>query len=388
MIGSAPGRIPALDGVRGLAILLVMALHFADRTAAGSVANRMYVQLADVGWAGVDLFFVLSGFLITGLLLDAKGTPNYLRTFWARRVLRIFPVYYLCLLAWFVLIPLLFPPHSHFSQNALVELHGSQGWFWSYLSNWKMGLDGQWTPLGTSVYWSLAIEEQFYLVWPVVVLMASPRTLAKICLTLIVGSLIARSYLAATDANPILIYTNTVTRMDTLAIGALVAVAVRDGEWWARLQRHVGWMFAVALGTLALLWVSIGAFAEYHPLMQTAGFTALAVLFAALIAHAVAAPVGSPIARVFSSSLLRSFGKYSYAMYLFHETIAVLVVPHLPFGEVHALWAQLARFAVLLPITVLAAVLSWHLFEKHFLAFKRFFPGASAPAPVRLPATR
>jgi peptidoglycan/LPS O-acetylase OafA/YrhL len=216
--------------------------------------------------------------------------------------------------------------------------------------------------------------------------MVSPRTLAKICVTLIVASLIARIYLAATDAHPILIYTNTVTRMDTLAIGALVAVAVRDGEWWARLQRNVGWMFAVALGTLALLWALIGAFAEYHPLMQTAGFTALAVLFAALIAHALAAPAGSPIARVFSSSVLRSFGKYSYAMYLFHETIAVIIVPRLPFGEVHALWAQLARFAVLAPITVVAAVLSWHLFEKHLLALKRFFPGTSATAPA--PAAR
>jgi peptidoglycan/LPS O-acetylase OafA/YrhL len=249
-----------------------------------------------------------------------------------------------------------------------------------------MGLDGEWMPLGTSVYWSLAIEEQFYIVWPVVVLMASPRTLAKICVTLIVASLIARSYLAATDAHPILIYTNTVTRMDTLAIGALVAVAARDAEWWASLQRHVGWMFAVALGTLALLWASIGAFAEYHPLMQTAGFTALAVLFAALIAHVSAARVGSPTARVFSSAALRSLGKYSYAMYLFHETIAVVVVPRLPFGEVHALWAQFARFAVLMPITVVAAVLSWHLFEKHFLALKRFFPGTATPR--REPAPR
>jgi len=371
-------RMPALDGVRGLAILLVMLLHFTDRTPAGDLANRVYVQIADIGWIGVDLFFVLSGFLITSLLLDAKGAPHYFRDFWARRVLRIFPAYYACLFFWLIIAPLLLQPESVFSRNALAELHQSQAWFWSYLSNWKIGLDGEWTALGTSVYWSLAIEEQFYLVWPVVVLLASPRTLARICIALIVTALLARVSLAAAGAHPILIYTNTFTRMDTLATGALVAVIAHDSRSWASLQRYLGWFFGAALGALGVIWASLGAFAEYHALMQTIGFTALCVLFGALVARA-ATPGDGRVTRAFSTPVLRFFGKYSYAMYLFHETIAVFVVPRLGFGEVHAIWAQLARVAVLTPLTVIAALLSWHLFEKHFLALKRFFPKTGVP---------
>src|SRR5688500_13504184 len=125
-------RIPTLDGVRGLAICVVMVLHFTNRTPGGDLANRIYLQVANAGWIGVDLFFVLSGFLITSLLLDAKGSPSYFRNFWARRALRIFPAYYACLLVWFVLIPTFATMHS--AAPALAELQRDQVWFWTYLS--------------------------------------------------------------------------------------------------------------------------------------------------------------------------------------------------------------------------------------------------------------
>ena len=135
-------RIPALDGIRGLAILLVMFLHFADRSPPIGLANRLYTQVTGIGWIGVDLFFVLSGFLITGVLIDSRKSARYFRDFYARRTLRIFPLYYACLVAWIVVAPLLHPS-SAVRQRAIASMQQDQLWYWTYLSNWKMGLDGQ-----------------------------------------------------------------------------------------------------------------------------------------------------------------------------------------------------------------------------------------------------
>ena len=137
-------RITTLDGVRGIAILLVMLIHFTDRTNPAGLANGIYTQIAGVGWIGVDLFFVLSGFLITGQLVASKSSPGYFRNFYARRTLRIFPLYYACLLVWLVAVPLLFSPLSSSRQEAIARLHDDQAWYWTYFSNWRMGLDGQW----------------------------------------------------------------------------------------------------------------------------------------------------------------------------------------------------------------------------------------------------
>ena len=152
-------RIKELDGVRGIAILLVLLHHFEPPAGLPTAI----VAGAYLGWSGVDLIFVLSGFLITGILLDTRDSPNYFTTFYARRALRILPLYFLTTLIYFRLEP-----------NPL------ERWFWSHLSNWKSAF-GQDVP-ALSHFWSLAVEEQFYLVWPLVVILSPKRAMPRVCL--------------------------------------------------------------------------------------------------------------------------------------------------------------------------------------------------------------
>ena len=375
-LGEDSHRIPALDGIRGIAILLVMFIHFTERNVSAGLANSIYTQLAGVGWIGVDLFFVLSGFLITGLLLDSKGAPHYFRNFYARRTLRIFPLYYACLLVWLVAVPWLAPPSWQYGQGVLATLEREQAWYWTYLSNWRMGLDGEWPGLGISVYWSLAIEEQFYLIWPAVVRFCSVRMLRRIALALIGAAFAARLAMVYAGAQPILVYVSTPTRMDALALGALVAIAMRDPAAWLvakRIARRV-WPFAVLC--LLAIWASIGEFSEYHPLMQTLGFPALAVLFGSLMVHAVTADPGSRLSNVLTLRVLTVLGKYSYAMYLVHLTLRVFLVSSeraRMLVEWGGVGVQLALLAAFTAVTVFVGWLSWHLFERHFLALKRYF---------------
>ena len=349
-----------------------MLLHFADRSQAIGFVNRAYIQLTGVGWIGVDLFFVLSGFLITGLLLDSRSSVSYFKNFYARRTLRIFPLYYACLLTWIVVAPLL-DPSSPVRKEALAVMSRDQLWYWTYLSNWKMGFDNRWPPMGISVYWSLAIEEQFYLVWPAVVLLLTTRVLRRVCVGIIAVAFAIRMIQVAAGASPLLVYVGTFSRMDGLAAGALASILLRDPleREWA--QRLAPWLCTFGAVSLVGVWIWIGVFSEFHPLMQTVGFSALALTFGSLIVEAVTP--GSRVGDLFRTPVLRFFGKYSYAMYLFHETLTLQIVPNLPHqwiipGE---MGAQVTRLVVSMSATVTLAWLSWHLLEKHFLALKPRF---------------
>src|SRR5437763_217904 len=164
-----PGYIPQLDGLRGTAVIMVLIGH-----AASFVEGLPYAGMVEYVRFTVDVFFVLSGFLITGILLDAKGSNHYFRNFYVRRVLRIFPLYYGFLFVFFILAPALRPPTPG---GPFEGWRASQGWFWSYLSNYQL-LFPQWVrPYPLSHFWTLAVEEQFYLFWPTVVLLTSRKGL-------------------------------------------------------------------------------------------------------------------------------------------------------------------------------------------------------------------
>ena len=164
-------RIPALDGLRGCAILLVLLFHFTARAPYPTDAASIRLQSAfDLGWSGVDLFFVLSGFLITGLLIDAKGSAGYFKVFYARRALRILPLYYGALVVMFVL------PHvlTSVMNPTYITPIKDQIWYWGYLQNYPY-LTNAWKDVA-GPFWTLAIEEQFYLAWPLLVLLLSRKT--------------------------------------------------------------------------------------------------------------------------------------------------------------------------------------------------------------------
>ena len=218
------GHLPALDGIRGLAILMVMVYHLTLLPGDAGV-DRIWAAVAAFGWAGVDLFFVLSGFLITGILWEARGGPPgaYFRNFYARRTLRIFPLYYAVMVLLLVVLPRL--PHPQAARYGAVG--GEQVWYWTYLSNFAIGLRHEWNLGSLDVSWSLAIEEQFYLVWPAVVLLLGRRALMGFCAAVVAAAVLCRTALTLSGGHPIAISVLTPCRMDALAVGAFLALAVR-----------------------------------------------------------------------------------------------------------------------------------------------------------------
>jgi peptidoglycan/LPS O-acetylase OafA/YrhL len=181
------GHLPALDGVRGLAILLVLLYHFVAQTTATNRLEAAVNWALGYGFLGVDLFFVLSGFLITGILYDSRADPGYFRTFYMRRVLRIFPLYYAVLAVVFFGVSLL--PALRGSEIAGLREH--QAWAWLYGINVYLSIQGGWVLSYIEHFWSLAVEEHFYFIWPLVVwlLGARPRLLMGTALGLAAASL-------------------------------------------------------------------------------------------------------------------------------------------------------------------------------------------------------
>ena len=171
---------------------------------------------------------MLSGFLITGILIDAKGTENYFRNFYARRALRILPLYYAFVAGLLLLYPLV--GGSKVAHEALV-LHQNQWWVWTHLVNWRVAWTGDFwtnTPLGTGGFWSLSIEEQFYLVWPVMILLCPRRHLLRLCLALVIVATALRCAMAAFGASWAAIFSVTFSRMDAIAMGAAIAALARS----------------------------------------------------------------------------------------------------------------------------------------------------------------
>jgi peptidoglycan/LPS O-acetylase OafA/YrhL len=215
--GRDSGRhIPALDGLRGLAILLVILYHH-TLMRQETLFDRVYVNLARLGWSGVDLFFVLSGFLITGILYDSKGSPHYFRNFYVRRTLRIFPLYYAVVFFSLIVLPRAWPAWGLTQLDRSAMEDRSQAWYWLYLQNFLFARDENLGHPALAVSWSLAIEEQFYLVWPVVVSLLSRRHLIWTCGALILTALSLRIWMVSAGVHPTTIYVLPFNRMDALA---------------------------------------------------------------------------------------------------------------------------------------------------------------------------
>lgn len=370
------GHIPALDALRGLAILLVMLGHFSHFDGMPPVVpiDRMVKTFAGVGWVGVDLFFVLSGFLITGILYDSKGGAHYFRNSFARRVLRIFPVYYGCLVVFLVVLPLLFP--NDWGYQALRK---DGVWYWTYLTNLQIARFGfpDFPVLGH--FWSLAIEEQFYLVWPAVVLLSTRADLIRICFLCIVGAFVVRVAFVLGNYGEAA-YVLTPARMDSLAVGAGLALAARGQEGWMRITRLARPAATILGAVLVTMFVSRGGLAPWDPIMKTIGHTLLACFFGALLVLALISARQTVTGRFFASSRLAFFGRYSYALYVIHVPILLLGLGRLlPLDYVPTVFGslllkKLVFVSFAMTVSVALAMISWHLYEKQFLKLKKLFP--------------
>jgi peptidoglycan/LPS O-acetylase OafA/YrhL len=370
------GQIAALDGVRGLAILLVL-VHNAggpDGPSTG-LALKLFDITTNVGWIGVQLFFVLSGFLITGILLDTRGAPKAWSAFYMRRLLRIFPLYYAALVIAFFVAPLV---TGHVRAGA-----PHAGWFFAYLANWSA--DAKRTAGDLAHFWSLQVEEQFYLVWPVIVLALRPRAFAAIAIGLVLLAPATRVFILGMGWSPEWAYQLTLGRVDALALGGLAALAMRDeglfARWSARLA-PVGGAFTAAL---LVVFAASRGFGRTNPLVQTAGYSLLSFVFTAgVFATVLSAAKGGRLARALAARPLRVLGTYSYGVYVFH--LPLLVALRDGFGIDLAGGSAGRRIVVrtLFTAAVLigslgGAVLSYHLFEKRFLDLKRYFVARAGP---------
>jgi peptidoglycan/LPS O-acetylase OafA/YrhL len=385
-------RIPALDGLRGIAVLLVMIYHFAAAWYfSTSPVDVAYSRFSGAGWMGVDLFFVLSGFLITGILHDSRERDGYFSSFYGRRVLRIFPLYYAFVLLVVPLAAQLLPGDPG---PPVAALHAKSGWYLGYAVNFMVALEGAWKSavLHTAHLWSLAVEEQFYLLWPPLVLLLSRRALIRTSVALVVVAVAARIAFVVAGADPVAAYVLPFTRMDALLLGGLVALAARELGSIAPLARHAprvllgaGLVAVAALATAAPRqgWAS--------PWMQTVGFTAIAAFFAAVLVTAVAADESTRWGRILRAPSLRTFGKYSYALYIFHPLVLGVLQANgwgavrfasLGVGVQIGVHLIFTAFATL--VTLAVAWLSWNLMEKHFLKLKSRF--STRPKAIAVPS--
>lgn len=330
-------RLAGLDGLRAVAVIVVVLFH-------GGVLP--------FGWVGVNLFFCLSGFLITGILLDAKATGastnSILVPFYVRRALRILP---LAMLAALIV--------------ALVTNAGwSTLWYVTYLVNWK-----PWPPPPRELghYWTLAVEEQYYMLWPIVVLLLSPSRLIKTAASLLVLCSVARAiliYWAPTFATPHFLGNATITRADPILIGSALALITRDGIGnFLRYKETAYWVASLGLLTAAVFewlrkdsspdWSSKAAYVFIEP--------SLALGLGAILLLVLLQPP-----KWLQWGWLENLGRVSYGIYVIHGCISPWLRANIA--------DPLMRTVVLLSLSIVLASLSWKLFESPILSFKDRWP--------------
>jgi len=362
---------PALDGVRGVAILLVVVHNFSfDDAILGGFAGRLLHTAIIGGWIGVAMFFVLSGFLITGILLDTQHEAGHFRRFYLRRTLRIAPLYYAVLLVAFVGLPL-----AGIAPASVRADEPSQLWLWTYLSNWvqPFGLAGHAFPH----FWSLAVEEQFYLLWPLLTWRRRPETVLRWGLALALLAPAVRVGLLLRGGAPALAYLWSPCRMDALALGGCAAAALRmpgPAAWLA--ARRTGVLAAASATFVACVLACRGLWSSSFA-MQTLGYSLLAISFTLLVlglACADLADDGRWPVRVWRAAPLRVLARYSYGIYVFHKPlqqgVGTPLMEWLGAGVIHSTSANAAYAAGGLAASLALAALSYHGFEQRFLALK------------------
>lgn len=371
-------HIPALDAIRGLAILLVTGGRFFTHDHAETWPQRVLFKLSSLGEHGVDLFFVLSGFLITGILFDAKEHDRgYFRDFYVRRTLRIFPLYYGVLLFTFVLLPWLSP--TRLSTYAHIE--EQQAWLWLYGTNIYQACQKSWALGSFNHFWSLAVEEHFYLVWPLVIFLCSRTQAMWLCLACVGVAVACRLGFLILANNSVAAETLTCCRMDALAIGSWVALAARGTSGLHGLARGAAWSMFLGVGVILGLAVVNALVTRLSDRILTLRTTAYGFLFGGMIVSAVLAVPAGLAGQLWNSRVLRFFGKYSYGIYVFQVPLVPLIdliaSPEYLAAQLGSRLAARAAYTLLaISITVVVALVSWHAFEKHFLKLKDVLAGS------------
>lgn len=351
---------PALDGIRGVAILLVVFFH-----------NFGFLNYFVFGWLGVDLFFVLSGFLITDILLSTVGKDGFLKNFYVKRILRIFPLYY----SFLILTILIFP---HFSVNENLQYYViNQWWFWLDIQNWLFVFK----PLENSNFlihfWSLAVEEQFYLIWPFVILaIRKPKWLLLLLSFFLFFVMAARIILWINHVEKLQYFSlYTFTRIDGICIGCMLALTMRINPLF--LRKNTG-IIVLLLSVINFAFFFLNQeHAFSFPFFPFVGYTTFAVMFGLLVYEAVAGEI-LIIKSVFSLPPLTFLGKISFGFYVFHwpiyvafhGTVAELLQKK---GNVPAPASQLISSTLCTLAGLFVSIISYYFIERKLLRLKKHF---------------
>lgn len=342
----SPTRVPELDALRGLACLVILIYHFKPRA-------------MPFGWAAVDMFFVLSGYLITGIILKYRDSKGFLLNFYARRGLRIWPIYYLTVFAIAVLGPFLPKPtnlagllnYLTYTQNIQLYWSGQVPEFSPYLSH----------------LWTLAIEEQFYILWPALVCLIGVKRVVPLALVVALSSALARA--RGYDSWLLL------ARADGFALGGVLAALVSGRRETAigrlRLIKGFSILALISLVFLAVV-IARGGLPSFGRPPKGAAFSVLALnaLFLAIVGLVVL-NAGKPGLRWLRNRRLCRVGTISYGLYMYHFIVLMLV------GDIaHAMGRRGKPFwmdVLMMLLTFALARLSWQFIEEPLLNLKNRF---------------
>jgi peptidoglycan/LPS O-acetylase OafA/YrhL len=324
------------------------------------------------GWLGVDLFFVLSGFLITDILLRTLDQPHFLRNFYTRRILRIFPLYYLAL--FLILIVL---PFFKSLQLDLTYYEDHQIWLWTYLQNWLYTFKH---PYGSKIllhFWSLAVEEQFYLLWPVTILLIrKPKILLAISIGLLIAVGATRFVLWNLHLKD-LAYANLFlfTRIDGICVGCMLALLIRID--FTFLRRKMALILAILAVFNFLFYFFNKKYSPGSPFLAFVGYTTFAILFGLLVYEGVAGKI-KVIDKIFNNKVMKFFGRISYGLYVYHWPVYVLLFPVLKNFFTNQivlsnLFANIVSALGVITLSVIISVISYRYFESYFLRLKSKF---------------
>lgn len=347
--------------MRGFAILLVTLFRFGREAFPGEVYGRPIERLIEMGSLGVDLFFVLSGFLITRILLQSYGNQHYFSRFYYRRSLRIFPLYFATLAVLLIALPAISSGAIGFPRAS-----DKQFYLWTYTTNLKMSWDNQWGFGYLDHFWSLAVEEQFYLAWPLVVFFFPARVL-RIAVFGAVGCAVARALFCFLSENTVAPDVFTLFRCDGLLLGASIAALWQLDPKLPTISQFARPGFIGCVAILALAGMMGGRNLEIPKFFVACAWTCFLIM--------VLSPKQTITRSVMSLMPLQFLGRYSYAMYVFQSPLIPLMNPCFSAsGFTDSIQATpidgVAYVVAMFLITLLAAMVSWHGFESIVLRYR------------------